>query len=399
MPALGSLRAEHDNLRAALSWALGPAAGNRAELCLRMATALERFWLVYGPTEGRGWLERGLEKGCASPDVRARALNQAGWIALFQGGQDRAIAMLEESLALYKELGDRAGRATSLTNLGFAVAHRGESERVSALREEANGLLGEPLERHTRAHLLNFLALAALDADDFEQADVVAGRSLELYRELGDVQGIAISLTALGMTKLGAGEPERARGFFEESLRVLRRMGDKIGIAYCLLGLAGVAGEQLRPDRAVRLWGAAEALREATGMDLSAFDRTHFRYEERLATARSLMEEETWQAAWSEGRSMSPEEAIEYALSEEEAVSAPEPPPATKHSEILSPREREVAEHVARGLMNRQIATELSISERTVHTHVRRILRKLELGSRAQVTAWVIENRSPRSGG
>ena len=89
---------------------------------------------------------------------------------------------------------------------------------------------------------------------------------------------------------------------------------------------------------------------------------------------------------------MSPEEAIEYTLSEEETVLAPQSSPAS-NSEVLSPREREVAEHVAQGLTNRQIATELSISERTVHTHVRRILRKLGLGSRAQITAWVIENR------
>jgi len=173
-------------------------------------------------------------------------------------------------------------------------------------------------------------------------------------------------------------------------------MEDKPGIAYCLLGLAGVAGEQVRPERAARMWGAAEALREATGMDLSPFDRTHLRYEERLANARSLMDEETWEAAWAEGRAMSPQEAIEYALSEGEAASSPEPPPDARRSEVLAPREREVAALVARGLTNRQIAKELSISERTVHTHVRRILGKLGLGSRAQITAWVIEQRSPQ---
>jgi predicted ATPase/DNA-binding SARP family transcriptional activator/DNA-binding CsgD family transcriptional regulator len=401
VPALERLRAEHDNLRAALSWALDPAAESedRTEMGLRLATALERFWLVYGVGEGRGWLERGLAKSGASPYVRARALNQAGWIALFQGGQDRAIAMLEESLALFKELGDKPGMATSLTNLGFAVAHLGDSRRVAAMREEAEALRREPLDRRTLAHLLHFLTLAALDAGDLEQALCGQRESLTLHRELGDIRGIAISLTALGMTMLKAGEPERAKEFFAESLNLLRRMGEKMGIAYCLLGLAGVAGEQVRPDRAARLWGAAEALREAIGMDLSPFDRAHSRYEERLANARSLMDEESWGAAWAQGRAMSPEEAIEYALSEGEDASIPEPPPDARPSEALTPRERGVAALVARGLTNRQIATELSISERTVHTHVRRILRKLGLGSRAQITAWVIEDRFPRDGG
>ena len=89
---------------------------------------------------------------------------------------------------------------------------------------------------------------------------------------------------------------------------------------------------------------------------------------------------------------MSPEEAIEYALAEEGAFHLPEEP-AAGLAETLTPREREVAEEVAKGLTNRQIATELGISERTVHAHVRRILRKLGLGSRAQITAWVIEER------
>ncbi len=403
-PWLERLLEERDNLRAALSWALDVQdakqdAKERVEVGLRIAVALVRFWGVYGVGEGRGWVEKGLSRSGAPAPVRAKALDQAGWISLFQGEQDRAIRMLEESRALFEELGDKSGVATSLADLGFAVAHRGESRRVAELREEAGMLLGEPLDRRTRAHLLNFLVLAAIEAEDVEQAVTLAERSLELYRELGDVQGIVISLSALGMTMLKAGHPERAEGYLEENLRILRTMGHKMGIAYCLLGLGGVAGERVRPDRAARLWGSAEALREAIGMDLSPLDLRQTRYEERLSAARSLMEEETWQAAWSEGRAMSPEEAIEYALSEEEAVSAPEPPPAAKRSEILTPREREVAEHVARGLTNRQISTELSISERTVHTHVRRILRKLGLGSRAQVTAWVIEHRSPQDSG
>ena len=127
-------------------------------------------------------------------------------------------------------------------------------------------------------------------------------------------------------------------------------------------------------------------------MHLSPFDRSHYRYEERLAAARALTEESAWERAWAQGRAMSPEEAIEYALAEEGAFHILEQP-AAEHAEALTPREREVAEEVAKGLTNRQVATELGISERTVHAHVRRILRKLGLGSRAQITAWVIEER------
>lgn len=219
-----------------------------------------------------------------------------------------------------------------------------------------------------------------------------AGEVAAAYQALGDVHGTSVALAALGMVSLSAGDPEQAQAYLTENLELLRGMGHKMGIAYCLLGLAGVAGERARPDRAARLWGAAEALRETIGMHLTPFDRTHYRYEERLAAARSLTEEDLWERAWAEGRAMSPEEAIEYALAEEGALHILEQPTAV-HAEALTPREREVAEEVAKGLTNRQVATELGISERTVHAHVRRILRKLRLGSRTQITAWVIEQR------
>jgi predicted ATPase/DNA-binding SARP family transcriptional activator/DNA-binding CsgD family transcriptional regulator len=401
-PWLGRLAEEHGNLRAALSWALDAASAQErtTEPGLRMAVALARFWNVYGASEGRSWLEKGLSRsGAARTPLRAKALNEAGFIALFQGGLQEAIAMLEESLALCRELGDRSGTAAALASLGFALAHGGERERVAELCEEAEALRRESLNRRTRAHLLQFLAMAALDTDDLERAVALISESLALYRQVDDIRGIDMSLTGLGMITLKAGDPERAKGFFVEKLNLLRNMGDKNGIAYSLLGLAGVAGEQVRPDRAARLWGAAEALREAIGMQLSPFDRTHTRYEERLSAARSLMDDETWEAAWAQGRAMSPEEAIEYALSEREAASGPEPPLDARRSVVLTPREREVAALVARGMTNRQAATELGISERTVHTHVRRILRKLGLGSRVQIAAWVIEHRPPQDRG
>ena len=97
---------EHGNLRAALSWALDAEqkSGERAEIGLRLAAALGRFWDTHGPAEGRQWLEKGLAKSAASPtSVRAKALNEAGFIAVYEG-DPQAMALLEESLALYKEL-------------------------------------------------------------------------------------------------------------------------------------------------------------------------------------------------------------------------------------------------------------------------------------------------------
>jgi non-specific serine/threonine protein kinase len=142
------------------------------------------------------------------------------------------------------------------------------------------------------------------------------------------------------------------------------------------------------------LWGASQVFREDIGAPLPSDELAML--EPYLTTARSLVEEEAWETAQAEGRAMTPEQAIEYALSSEEpAPSVPlgsecrplvdEPPVA------LTRRETEVAALVGRGFTNRQIASELVISERTVDHHVSNILKKLDLRSREHVAASMSE--------
>ena len=157
--------------------------------------------------------------------------------------------------------------------------------------------------------------------------------------------------------------------------------------------MAGAAGTQGQAQRAARLWGAAEALREDIGVPLQPEDRKLL--DPHLAAARSSLGEAAWQATLAEGRVMTPEQAIEYSLSAEEPVS---PPPVARRpgggAAALTPREEEVAVLVSRGLTNRQIASELSISEHTVATHIAKILKKLGLSSRSRLSAWVAERGS-----
>ncbi len=124
------------------------------------------------------------------------------------------------------------------------------------------------------------------------------------------------------------------------------------------------------------------------GMSLSQFDLAHSGYEQDLANARSSLDERTWAVAWSEGRAMSPEQAIEYALSAEDTSlrAVPEPHVAPL-PDPLTRREQEVAFLVGQGLSNRRIALELTLSEHTVHHHVTNILKKLNLTSREQVAS------------
>jgi DNA-binding CsgD family transcriptional regulator len=172
----------------------------------------------------------------------------------------------------------------------------------------------------------------------------------------------------------------------------LRRLKDKIGTFYSLTGAAGVAVLRGRPARAARLFGAAEAVRKAVGHPVQPLKRVNYDYESYAASVRAELGEASFEAAFSEGRAMSPEQAIEYALSADEpappAASAPEDSPP-----VLTAREEEVAALIARGLTNRRIAEELSISERTVDTHVGHILKKLGLHSREQVANRLRERR------
>jgi DNA-binding NarL/FixJ family response regulator len=123
-------------------------------------------------------------------------------------------------------------------------------------------------------------------------------------------------------------------------------------------------------------------------------------YQSQVRAARAELDEAAWQAAWAQGRAMTTERAIEYALSEREeppTLVAGQRPPPDEQAEKLTSRELEVALLVARGLTNREIASELSVSRSTANNHVARILRKLGLRSRTQIAAWVTERRSPSS--
>jgi predicted ATPase/DNA-binding SARP family transcriptional activator/DNA-binding CsgD family transcriptional regulator/Flp pilus assembly protein TadD len=429
---LDRLETEHDNLRAALSWALE----REVDLGPRMAGALCRFWHTRGYlSEGRRYLEESVARSDAvSASVRAKALDGLGWIAEPQGDFERARVAYEESLELYRSSNDKSGVANALGDLGSLALDSGDYARATSLLEESltlhrelgskeevvgvlNGLgvlasaRGDreqsiwffrealTLSRGTgnvgrNAVSLGNLGITMLVHGDLEQATVLLEESLALFQEIGDRSNIAISLMYSALAALIRGDHERVRALSEESLKLLQIGEDKQHIADCLEIMAGGAGAQGRAQRAARLWGAAEAMREDIGVPLQPEDRKLL--DPYLATARSSLGEAVWQATLGEGRTMMPERAIEYALSAEEPGSSP---PAVRRSggdsAALTPREEEVAVLVSHGLTNRQIASELSISQHTVATHIAKIRRRLGFSSRSRLSAWVAQRGLP----
>jgi DNA-binding NarL/FixJ family response regulator len=156
--------------------------------------------------------------------------------------------------------------------------------------------------------------------------------------------------------------------------------------------LACVAGVRGEAERAAKLFGVAEALREAVGSQhMPEEDAWREPY---LAASRARLDEASWRAAWAQGRAMSVEQAIDYALSELKPLTSLSPEserPSSDESPTLTPREKEVAVLVTHGLTNRQIASELVLSMHTVHHHVTSILKKLNLDSREQVASGLRE--------
>ena len=400
---LAELGREVGNLRAALSWAFDAdrePADERVETGLRLANALARFWDTQSTSEGRRWLEQGLARGVEVPSpVRAKALKEAGSVAVYEG-DPRSIPMLTEARDLYTEIGDQPGMLATVHNLGHALAHHADPETAALVKAEVETLLADSGDRAVAAHLAHFLGLAAMAEKDLDETRLRLKEALAIYRELEDARNVALCLPALGIVTLVNRDFEEAEKLFEEGLALERRLKYKTLIFFHLMGLAAVATHRDHLRRAAKLYGASEALREATGLSPKPFGRIAYDYEGYLATVRAGLEEPDFDAAWSVGRAMSLEQAIEYALSADKpsatppssAPGHPSPPSAPEHTAGLTSREAEVLGLVAAGMTSAQIASELFLSTRTVDTHLTSIYHKLGVSSRAAATRFALEH-------
>ena len=423
------LEREHPNFRAALAWSRTATSG---ELGLRLGVALGNFWAERGHlSEGRAWLADALlqsETGVAGRpptkahlELRAKALSRLGLLALWQIDLAAAQAAVEASLALLQELEDRAGIAQELGHLGMVFLNYGDHQRASALLEEGLALSRDLGDARLVAWSLFYLGLLAYTQGHSWQAGKLWEESFTHFRAEEEVWGSATTLTYLSMVALDQGDGDRAGADLVESLTLLRELHDRWMTALTLEVFAGLVAAQGRGPtdafRAARIFGAAEALRTSIAAPLPPVNRPA--YECAVATARGQLDAGTWAAAWAEGRAMTLEEAIAYALDlasprdqastashsvTQTAAPATAPslsPPSrpamledcpSQSSQLLTARETEVLHLVAQGMTNAQVATTLTLSPRTVEKHLASIYRKLEVTSRTAAarcaTAW-----------
>ncbi len=434
--SLERLEREHDNMRAALSFALET---GDTGLALRLAGALGTFWHIHSHSEeGRKWLEAALARDDgASVVARIKALQALFWLAHDQWDRDRAetIAreaaelsaeaeidsslaaslrimsagpawmrgdyrrgkvLLEESLEISRKAGDRVMIAEALIQLAITAWGMGDVERGKEIYEEGAALCREAGYAFRLPDFLLSLGYQLLLEGDYGRGAELNEEAAALCREHGYARSLNLSLDNLGWATLLRGDHERARPFYEESLAVSKELGDRACASESLDGLACSAGAAGETVRAATLFGAAEAMREtlseAVPFQLKP-EEIAWREPYRLR-ARSLLGEEAWEVALAQGRTMGLREAIAYALSPEEppATTPEQPPIASGPPAGLTPREVEVLKLVATGMTNAQVAERLFLSPRTVQRHLNSIYHKIGVGSRTAATRFALEH-------
>ncbi len=241
---LSTLEVEHDNLRQAITYCIEDPRGG--EVALRLTAALWRLWSAHGHlSEGRGWFAAALahpgSRSACKP--RADALNGAGNLASSQGDYDESRSLYEESLALRKMLGDRAGVASSLSNLAVLLGLQGEPTAVrTALLENVLLINIELVDRAATARTLSNLGSIAYEQGDNAKARSLYERGMVIDREIGDKRALATCLLNLG--RLAHDEGDRyssARGMLDESLTMFRELGDMRLAAQTVSALGNVA--------------------------------------------------------------------------------------------------------------------------------------------------------------
>ena len=353
--ALSRLEAEMDNLRAALAWMR---AAGETESLLRPTAALAPFWYWREHVgEGKRWVEDGLflATTLGDPWLQARLLRVGGLAGLWPGdlsaaraalaesvalargaGDDRLLAevlgwlgartrhlgdlsearrLWQESLAVARKTGSRWLTMTALGGLGIVRRDEGATDQAAALLAESLSLSRELRDRRSEGSILNAYGEVARLAGDDELAEKLYSEAIALFETQAGLGPLAANaLHNLGHVTLRRGEDTRALALFQACLQVSIQGGEAVRSGPTVAGIAGVWQARGQPQHAARLLGAAAMMAETGGFALERADRADT--ERILAAVRSQVSAEEFVAAWSEGRAMSLEEAVAYALRE-----------------------------------------------------------------------------------
>ncbi|HEX9097796.1 MAG TPA: LuxR C-terminal-related transcriptional regulator, partial [Candidatus Dormibacteraeota bacterium] len=385
-PWLDRLEADLDNVRAALDYSRTRA--DRVDDGLALASAL---WLLWHSRdhigESRQWLRSLLDQ--AGPGrARAYGLNVAGFMAYVQGDTAAAVPLLEESLRLNESLGDRTGANFSLLRLGIGLYYNNELERAVGVLDQALARYRESGDRIGIYISAYELAEALTMRGDYLRATTLHEESLALKQQQGDAWHIGLSYFGLGLLAWRQGDHRQAVARLRESIVLRQELEEWWGLTRAIEALGWVEASRDNLRRATHLMGAAKAMLERSSTALSPNYLVH--HERSLQVVSAGLLDREFEAAWAAGHRLSAPQAVDYALK-----GGTLPTGETRRPGEVSPREAMIARLVASGMTNRQIASKLSLAERTVDSHVEHIMNKLGYRSRAQIAAWIATRPHP----
>jgi predicted ATPase/class 3 adenylate cyclase len=303
---------EQDNLRGALAWAIG---SGEIELALELAVAVEQFWVANDPVEGVRWFRRIFEHpavDAAPPLIRAHGLRSLAASLHISGDPEAGGRRLEQSLALFEEIGDEHGCAVLLHRLSITAMINGDLQRARELVESSHELHARNDDWWARtwahAQTVGTLGAIARDSGDEEQALELVGQSAELAGAAGVVWWQGGMLGELAALSLGQGHNDQAERHARESLTIAERIGDRSGRVFGVGLLATVAAEKGESERAGRLWGAIED--ETAHAPLGGWARHR---EDCAARIRQLSDPE-FERGLAAGRELELDQAVSEAL-------------------------------------------------------------------------------------
>ncbi|MDX6368601.1 MAG: hypothetical protein QOG93_103, partial [Gaiellaceae bacterium] len=299
---------EHNNIRAALEWTT---ATQRGELGLRLAIALENFWVTNDPLEGARWIEGLLPSGPPPPStIHALALRCLGNCATIAGTGDGEL-LYEQSLAEFRELGDELRTAIGLHRVAVRALMRGDDDRARQLADESLAGHRRTGFRKGEGSIVSLLGDLARRAGEPERALGLYERSGEVARESGFTWWEKHTLISQALAYFALGRPENAAERLRSALELARQMGDRVGNVDALALLARAAVERDEPTQAGWLWGAVEA--ESERGSIAGWD-PQSRYFEPV---RDLFGDSAFEAGRAAGLKAELDEAVAAALAGE----------------------------------------------------------------------------------
>ncbi|HEX2180310.1 MAG TPA: tetratricopeptide repeat protein, partial [Actinomycetota bacterium] len=309
---LGRLELENDNLRAVMSWALATGAD---EIAARMGWNLWIFWWLHGhQQQGRRSMET-LLKHEPPEQERCLALSVAGSMALVQGDHGTANRNFQAAIELARKLGDEIRLAFSLHSWGLSSLNSSDWQTAVACFEEALPLFHRQNNLMMASGTLTNLGTVAYMQGDLDRAEDQTRRGLEIARRLADPVSTYFALYILSQAALARGDLAASAPLLKEGLAVVGEVGNPTRLTYYLetYGLVlGAGGDHLR---AARLLGASEGVRKAAGVPHYIYlAAPGGLYERTVAALREALGDERFESAKRQGRTMSPHQAVGYAI-------------------------------------------------------------------------------------